>query len=215
MISTQTETSRNIKHAGEIFVVDDDENVRELLRSILPLEGFPVTCFKDGETFFDVASDRIPVCVFLDVAMPGRSGLDILKELTMRSYKPPVFLISAHDHLLRIDDTIKVGARGFLRKPFDPYAAVERVRDAVDFWNGCDDKTHDPVSEAAGVPDQIRLTTRESQVLAHVRRGLCSKDIADALGIGKRMVDDMRMKTMKKLGAKNSADLVQLVMNMD
>ena len=179
------------------------------------MEGFPVTCFKDGETFFDAASNRIPVCVFLDVVMPGRSGLDILKELTCRNYKPPVFLISAHDHLLKVDDTIKTGARGFLRKPFDPYAAVERVRDAVSFWNSCDETLNDAAPEATGGRNQIRLTTRESQVLAHVRQGLCSKDIADTLGIGKRMVDDMRMKTMKKLGVKSSADLVQLVMNMD
>jgi FixJ family two-component response regulator len=213
MTSALTGTSRDITHAGEIFVVDDDANVRDLLRAILPLEGFPVTCFKDGETFIDAASNRIPVCVFLDVVMPGRSGLDILKELSRRNYKPPVFLISAHDHLLGIDDTIKTGARGFLRKPFDPYAAVERVRDAVSFWTSCDEHLDD-TAPAVG-RDQIRLTTRESQVLAHVKRGLCSKDIADTLGIGKRMVDDMRMKTMKKLGAKTSADLVQLVMNMD
>lgn len=213
MISDPTESSHDIKHAGEIFVVDDDQNVRDLLRTILPLEGFPVTCFKDGETFVDAARVRVPVCVFLDVVMPGRSGLDILKELSMRAFMPPVFLISAHDHLLSIDDTIKSGARGFLRKPFDPYAAVERVRDAVDFWNSCDD-SHAADPDAGNGTGQIRLTAQESQVLAHVRMGLCSKDIADNLGIGKRMVDDMRMKTMKKLGTKNSADLVQFVMNM-
>src|ERR1039458_8650374 len=88
---------QDIKHGGEIFIVDDDESTRDILKLILSLEGFPVTCFADGETFLKQASARIPVCVFLDVVMPGRSGIDILKELRTRHYEAPIFLISAQD----------------------------------------------------------------------------------------------------------------------
>ncbi len=206
------EHPRGIAHGSELFVVDDDGWVRNLLSAILPLEGFPVTCFDDGETFLAAARSRMPVCVFLDVAMPGRSGLAILNELTAMQYQSPVFLLTDHEHVLMEDFALENGARGFLRKPFDPYAAVERVREAVEFWQG---RVEDhPKRAALDPPGQIRLTARESQVLAHVIRGLSSKDIADELGLGKRTVDDMRMKTMKKLGAKNAAGLVRLVMNV-
>jgi two-component system response regulator FixJ len=213
-ISDLIEHSQDIKHSNEIFVVDDDRCVRNLLTAILPLEGFPVTCFENGEAFLQRASERVPVCVFLDVIMPGRSGLDVLKELNTRNYKPPVFLISARGEVQMVDEALKNGARGFLRKPFDPYAAVERVREAVEFWNGRHEKKDTLELDTTGFRSQLRLTPRESEVLAHITRGLSSQDIADTLGLGKRTIDDLRIKAMKKLGAKNSADLIRLVMNI-
>ena len=129
-----SERVQEIKHGGEIFIVDDDESTRDILKLILSLEGLPVTCFADGETFLKQTSARIPVCVFLDVVMPGRSGIDILQELKTRHYEAPIFLISAQDDTPTVVEGLKNGAHDFLRKPFDPYTAVQRVRDAVDLW---------------------------------------------------------------------------------
>src|SRR5712671_1844657 len=84
---------RDFKPASEIFVVDDDENMRDLLEATLAPEGFPVTSFADGDAFLRAASTRLPLCVFLDVVMPKRSGLDVLKELRARQYSTPIFLM--------------------------------------------------------------------------------------------------------------------------
>src|SRR5580692_11765114 len=88
---------RRARSASEIFVVDDDEDVRDLLEAALAPEGFPVTGFSDGDSFLQAVGSRLPLCVFLDVVMPRRSGLEILRELRARQYWAPIFLMSARD----------------------------------------------------------------------------------------------------------------------
>jgi FixJ family two-component response regulator len=200
-------------HDREIFVVDDDDNMRELLVAILSLEGFPVTSFADGESFLRASAGRKPVCVFLDVVMPGRSGIDILKELHARHYESPIFLISGRGDTPIVVDALKSGAQDFLHKPFDPYAAVERVRDAVELWSRRIEKQTSAGLEAKEFPGHVRLTRREAEVLAQIVRGVSSKEIGAALGIGKRTVDNFRMSIMRKLGARNTADLVRIIMS--
>ncbi len=205
--------SQNNLHDGEIIVVDNDESMRELLALILSLEGFPVTCFADGESFLRKANTKVPVCVFLDILMPGRSGIQILKELKAQHYKSPIFLVSAKNDAPTVVEGLKNGAHDFLHKPLDPYNAVQRVRDAVEFWNHNDKSTNISKSETREFPGCDRLTSREAEVLEHVIRGDCSKEIARSLGIGKRTVDSFRTKILRKLGAKNSIDLVRIVMS--
>jgi two-component system, LuxR family, response regulator FixJ len=208
-----SERPQGIRHDGEIFIVDDDENMRGILKAILSLEGFPVIGFADGETFLKTASTRIPVCIFLDIVMPGRSGLEILKELTARRYEAPIFLISGLDDTPTVVDALKHGAHDFLNKPFDPYTAVQRVRDAVELWSARDKKRNPSEIEAMEFPGKVQLTRREADVLAQIVRGLSSRDTSRILGIGKRTVDNFRMSIKKKLGAKNTADLVRIVMS--
>jgi FixJ family two-component response regulator len=204
--------SHNIKHDGEIFIVDDDAGIRAILTLILSMEGFPVTSFADGETFLEQARKKIPICVFLDVFMPGRSGINILQELKALRFKAPVFLISARDDTPMIVEGIKSGAHDFLRKPFDPYTAVQRVRDAIELWNIRIEKTEISEIEAMEYPDRVRLTRREAEVLAQIVRGLSSNDTAKSLGIGKRTVDHFRSRLLKKFRAKNTVDLVRIVL---
>jgi FixJ family two-component response regulator len=177
------------------------------------LEGFPVTCFEDGETFLEKAGERIPVCLFLDVVMPGRSGLQILKELNARRYPAPIFLVSAQSDTALVVEALRNGGVDFLRKPFDPYTAVQRVRDAVEIWSIRDERRAS-VSDAEIGPGPVQLTRLEaSEVLAQVVRGVSSRDIGRMLGIEKRTVELFRVSIMKKFGAKNAADLMRIVLN--
>ena len=201
------------QHGSEIFVIDDDDDMRDLLSAILSLEGFEVTSFPDGETFLRQAGGRVPVCVFLDIVMPGRSGMDILKELNARKYESPIFLISGRDETPIAIEALKSGARDFLPKPFDPYTAVQRVRDAVDLWAARAERHSSDGFETKEFPGHVRLTRREAEVLAQIVRGISSREIGEALGIGKRTVDNFRMNIMKKLGARNIADLVRIIMS--
>jgi len=206
-------TKQDIKQDSEIVIVDDDDNMRELLTTILSLEGYPVVGFADGEAFLKRKSAQMPVCVFLDVVMPGRSGIEILKELSAQKYAAPIFLISGRDDTPLVVEALKSGARDFLPKPFDPYTAVLRVRDAVELWNSRDEKQSSAKLETMEFPGHIRLTRREAEVLSQIVKGLSSKNIGEALGIGKRTVDNFRMSIMRKLGAKNAADLVRIIMS--
>jgi FixJ family two-component response regulator len=209
-----TGLARGVPPASEIFIVDDDGDMRRLLGAILSLEGYPVTSFADGETFLRAAGSRTPVCLFLDVVMPGRSGIEVLKELAARGYEAPIFLISGRGDTPMVVDALKSGARDFLRKPFDPYAAVERVRDAVELWARRDEEQNGAAGlETREFFGRARLTRREAEVLAHLVRGASSKDIGAALGIAKRTVDNFRMSIMKKLRARNTADLVRIMLS--
>jgi FixJ family two-component response regulator len=123
-----------IKPVPELFVVDDDEEARELLVGTLAPEGFPVRTFEDGDSFLATARTRVPICVFLDVIMPRRSGLEILRELRAQDYWTPTFLISGQDDFPTVVEAMRSGAHDYIKKPFDRYAPLLRVREALALW---------------------------------------------------------------------------------
>jgi two-component system response regulator FixJ len=211
-VTSVSNPALDLKPADEIFIVDDNEDYRDLLSAILSLEGYQVTSFPDGASFLKEATSRVPVCVFLDIVMPGLSGLEVLKKLTAKNYAAPVFLISARHDSPAVVEGMKNGARDFIEKPFDPYTAVLRVRDAVEFWAGQAD---------VAVPDRpsfefdvgVRLSPTERDVLAQIIGGAANAEVAEALGISKATVANYRCNLTKKLGAKNSADLVRILLS--
>jgi two-component system response regulator FixJ len=126
---------QDVKPVNEIFVVDDDEDMRNILAATLSPEGVPVTTFEDGDSFLRAAKTRVPLCVFLDVVMPQRSGLEILEELRAQKFRTPIFIVSACNDVQTIVEAMKNGADDYIRKPFDHHAARLRVRNAVAKWS--------------------------------------------------------------------------------
>ena len=86
---------QDIDFGDEIFVVDDDPGVRAALSAVFSREGYRVTCFVDGTSFLAAARARTPACIVLDVHIPGRPGLEVLKELNAHNYAAPIFMVSA------------------------------------------------------------------------------------------------------------------------
>jgi FixJ family two-component response regulator len=160
---------QDFKPASEIFVVDDDENMRDLLEATLAPEGFPVTSFEDGDSFLRAASTRLPICVFLDVVMPKRSGLEVLKELRARQFSTPIFLMSARDDAPTIVEAIKNGAHDYIRKPFDPHAPASRVRDAVQVWSCRRQKKSTLEPQPSEADEWFRLSPAEKEMLSLMR----------------------------------------------
>jgi FixJ family two-component response regulator len=168
-LTARAPSYQDIKPASEIFVVDDDENMRDLLEAVLAPEGFPVTTFADGESFLRAASARLPLCVFLDIVMPRRSGLEVLKELRTRQFSTPIFLMSARDDTPTVVEGIKYGAQDFIRKPFERQAPALRVRDAVQVWS-CREQTKNPLDLHQGEVDEwFRLSASEKEMLSLMR----------------------------------------------
>ena len=154
---------------SEIFVVDDDEDMRDLLIASLAPAGFRVTGFENGDSFLAAASTRVPICVFLDVVMPKRSGLEVLKELRARQFWTPIFLISARDDTQMVVEAMKNGAHDYIRKPFDRFAPALRVRDAIEVWS-CRSQTGSTQDILAGETcEWVRLTPSEREMLALMR----------------------------------------------
>jgi FixJ family two-component response regulator len=196
---------------GEIFIVDDEPTVLTAMSAALRLEGFQVTGFADGTAFLAAAKGRTPLCVLLDVQMPGRSGLDILKELNAEHYPAPIFIISGAGDIPMAVEAIRHGALDFIEKPFDARTVVARVREAVEAWS------QRGKANGSGIPADFDgvdlLTMRERDVLGQIAAGASNKEAGRKLGISPRTVEVHRARIMEKLGARNAADLVRIVLS--
>jgi two-component system, LuxR family, response regulator FixJ len=200
--------------AGEIFIVDDDPLVLNALTIVLSREGYQVTGFAEGASFLAAAKSRTPTCIILDVQMPGQSGLDILKELNAQNYPAPIFIISGVGDIPMAVEAIKSGALDFIEKPFDATTVVTRVREAVEAWSRrARDGSGDILSKT--FPGHDQLTARERDVLNQIAAGSSNKQAGRDLGISPRTIEVHRARIMEKLGAKNAADLVRIVLSED
>jgi FixJ family two-component response regulator len=197
--------------ASELFIVDDDASVRDALSLVFTIEGFRVMRFAEGESFLAEARTRTPACVLLDVNMPGRSGLDILRAIDAQHYEAPIFIISAQGDIPTAVDAIRNGAFDFIEKPFEPQAVVARVCAAVEAWSR---RRHNGGSRHSmlKLSGCDRLTPREREVLAQIAGGASNKEAGRQLGISPRTIEVHRARIMEKLGAKNAADLVRIVL---
>jgi two-component system, LuxR family, response regulator FixJ len=195
-----------------VYVVDDDNAVRDALSVMLSLEGFQVFGFADGESFLAAVRQHEPDCIILDVHMPGRSGLDILKELNQRQSAVPLFIISGQGDIPMAVDAIKNGALDFIEKPFHVETLVARIREAV---AAARRKTQSVSGSrlAPRFPGRELLTPREFQVLELIASGASSKEAGRHLGISPRTIEVHRARVMEKLGAKNTIDLVHIVLS--
>jgi FixJ family two-component response regulator len=196
--------------ASEIFVVDDDPGIRQTLSLVLSKEGFEVVCFADGAAFLAAAKARSPACVILDVHIPGKSGIDILKILNAQDYAAPIFIMSGSGDIPMAVEAIKNGALDFIQKPFKGSEIVEWVRQALTAHASRQAKPSTPVPH---FPGREPLSRREQEVLACLMAGASNKEAGRQLGISFRTVEVHRARIMEKLGAKNATDLMRIVMS--
>jgi FixJ family two-component response regulator len=199
---------------SEIFVGDDDPSVRDALSSILSIEGYQVTAFGEGASLLSAARARVPTCILLDVEMPGRSGLDILKELNAREYPAPILIISGKSTTQMVVDAIRNGALDFIEKPFDAETVTGRVREAVEAARNSGPRTASDIL-TLNFRGRAQLTRRECEVLAQVAGGASNKEAGRHLGISARTVEVHRARIMDKVGARNAADLMRIVFSED
>jgi FixJ family two-component response regulator len=209
--SGMTEISPEIP---EIFVIDDDPNVREILEHAFQRDGFRASGFEDGAAFLSALRARTPDCILLDIGLPGQSGLDILKELHRTDVSTPVFMISGRADIPTAIEAIRHGAVDFIEKPFDVASIVSRVRQTVETGAGKRGGQGEFLQgRLANFPGRNLLTARERDVLLKIATGDSNKEAGRALGISPRTVEVHRARIMDKLGAKNTADLMRIVLS--
>jgi two-component system response regulator FixJ len=198
---------------GKVFIVDDDALVLNALSIVLSRAGYQVTGFAEGASFLAAAKAHTPACILLDVHMPGQSGLDILKELNAQQYPAPIFIISGSGDIPMAVEAIKTGAFDFLEKPFDASTVVTRVGEAIEAWS----RRAGQINGAETLPKTFQgydlLTSRERDVLGQIAAGSSNKQAGRELGISPRTIEVHRARIMEKLGAKNAADLVRIVLS--
>jgi FixJ family two-component response regulator len=155
----------------------------------------------------------VPACIILDVNIPGRSGLDILKQLNAEDYPAPIFVISGQGDIPTAVDAIRNGALDFIEKPFRASEVVTRVKESIDAWTHRQQDGTTPSAAPIGIPGREPLTRRERDVLNLIVTGASSKEAGRKLGISPRTVEFHRARILEKVDAKNTADLIRIVMS--
>ena len=195
---------------SEIFVVDDDPSVGAALSIILRSAGFEITSFVEGDAFLTAARSRTPECILLDVHLSNCSGLELLRQLDARRYPAPILIISGSGDIPTAVDAIRNGALDFIEKPFNASALVARGREVISAWQN---RNREDDLLAHSFPGHDRLTAREREVLKQIAQGASNKEASRELGISPRTVEVHRARIMEKLGAKNVADLMRIVLS--
>jgi two-component system response regulator FixJ len=192
-----------------IYVIDDDEAVRQSIEFLLKTVGIAVHSFESARAFFDVLPDIDGGCIVTDVRMPEITGIDLLRRV--REMKPdlPVILITGHGDVPLAVESMKLGAADFLEKPFDDDLLIAAVRSALN--QGADAAKRN--AEIADINEKLAgLSNRERQVLEGLVAGKPNKVIAFDLGISPRTVEIYRANLMTKMAANSLSDLVRMAM---
>jgi two-component system response regulator FixJ len=195
-----------------IALIDDDAAVLDSLRMVLANRGISTECFSSVENFLASADKLSPACIVSDVRMPGLSGLELQNELQARALGMPLILITGHGDIAMAVRAIKAGAFDFIEKPFDNDVLIEAIHRAIE-GEARARAQHGTIAEFAA--RTAELSPRQRQVLELVAQGLSNKEIALKLGLSPRTVENYRAWVMEKMGAKNLADLVRMVVLLD
>ncbi len=200
------------RRGGLVYVVDDDEAVRDSTRWLLEANGFEVSTFASAEEFLSKLPDPEPIaCLLLDVRMPGMSGLELHEELSRRGSTLPVIFVTGHGDVPMAVSRMKKGAYDFLEKPFSDTQLRELVTDCLSRAEALADTRRGDRDASERVE---RLTVRERQVLELIVAGRLNKQIADDLGISIKTVEAHRANIMDKLGARTMADLMRIALRV-
>ena len=195
--------------ASTVYIVDDDEAVRDSLRWPLEANNYRVRAFPSGESFLAEYDEKRPSVLIVDVRMPGMSGLELQEQLLARKSTMPIVFITGHGDVPMAVSTIKKGAIDFLEKPFDETDLREIVGRMFE-------QANERLSQAQAQREHdamlARLTAREQQVLERIVAGRLNKQIADDLGISIKTVEAHRANIMEKLQVTTVADLMKVAL---
>ena len=198
-----------IPKRGTVYVVDDDEAVRDSVQWLLEGQDYRVRCFESAEAFLARYDPREVACLIIDIRMDGMSGLELQDRLNERHSPLPMAFITGHGDVPLAVDTMKKGAMDFIQKPFNEdhlMPLVERMLEQA--------RTSFAEHQQAASRDALlaKLTGREAQVLERIVAGRLNKQIADDLGISIKTVEAHRANIMEKLNANTVADLLKIAL---
>ncbi|MFP5383235.1 MAG: response regulator transcription factor [Gammaproteobacteria bacterium] len=194
-----------------VFVVDDDDAVRDSLAMLLRSVGLPVETFDSGIAFMDRFRPDLAGCLVLDIRMPKMSGLEVQQKLHELGATLPVIFITGHGDIPMAVQAIKEGAADFIQKPFRDQDLLDRIHVALEQ----DVRQRSVDTQRATIASRYEsLTEREREVMLMVVAGKANKVIALDLDLSQRTVEIHRARVMEKMQARSLADLVKMAIDL-
>jgi two-component system CheB/CheR fusion protein len=192
-----------------IFVVDDDKQVREAIRSVLEEDGRTVEDYAACEAFLEAYRPGRAACLLIDAYLPGMKGLELLQRLRDAGHRLPAIMITGNSDVPMAVQAMKAGASDFIEKPIGRVELLASVERALEQAR---DATKLSAWRAAAANRIASLTSRERQIMELILSGQPNKNIAADLGVSRRTVENHRALIMKKTGAKSVPALTRLAL---
>ncbi|HJU71904.1 MAG TPA: response regulator transcription factor [Paucimonas sp.] len=192
-----------------VFIVDDDEAMRDSLAWLLESNGLRVNIFESGEAFFNAWREDMAGCLVVDVRMPGMSGLELHERLQAMHSTLPIIFVTGHGDVPMAVSALKKGAADFIEKPFNDKEILRLIEQCL----ATDREQCDQRRRRADIRRRLeKLTRREQEVMHLIAAGRLNKQIADELGISIKTVEVHRARVMDKMAVRSLAELVQCVL---
>ncbi len=198
-----------MSNKGTVYVIDDDEAMRDSLSFLLESAGFGVTLFETAQSFLDALQGLEFGCVVSDVRMPGIDGIELLKRMKSRHSMFPILIMTGHGDVPLAVEAMKLGAVDFLEKPFEDDRLIGMMEAAI--------RQAEPAARSEAVTHDIAarvatLSPRERQVMEGLIAGLSNKLIARDYDISPRTIEVYRANVMTKMQSNSLSELVRLAM---
>ena len=190
-----------------VLVIDDDPEFRESVARLLRTVGLSTRQFSSVHDFLKAVPPEGPTCLVLDVRMPGRSGLELQRDLAAANRQVPIIFITAHADVPMTVQAMKGGAIEFLTKPFRD----QDLLDAVEAGLACDGARRESERVLTALRERFdKLSSREREIMLHVVAGHLNKQIANDIGIAESTVKVHRTHLMRKMKARSLPELSRM-----
>jgi FixJ family two-component response regulator len=197
--------------SATVFVVDDDEHLRDSLSYLLESVDLKVETFASAQEFLEVYTPDRPGVLLLDMRMPGMNGLELQQHLRDSDCTIPIIILTGHGDVPLAVQSMKAGAVDFLQKPANDQILIDRIRDAARI----DEQTRRQRAEQKVVLDRVAtLTKRQRQVMDRVITGRTSKQIADEFCVSTKTIEVHRKNVLTKMHAESTVELVNMVLSV-
>ncbi len=195
-----------------IYVVDDDEAMRDSMTWLLEGEGYQVACFDSAAGFLGAWRSSLRGCIVLDVRMPEMSGLELQEKLDSIGSHLPIIFVTGHGDVPMAVGALQRGACDFIEKPFHNADLLARIERALELDSQIAARQQRDNAIASRLE---QLTQREREVMQLVVAGKLNKQIADELDISMKTVEAHRARVMEKMGVRTLAELVKVIMSVN
>ncbi|MGX1202877.1 response regulator FixJ [Marinobacter sp. W-8] len=194
-----------------VYVVEDDEAVRDSLELLLKSDSKPVKTYESANAFLKDYSDKMAGCIVLDIRMPGMDGMELQKKLNDKHSILPIIFVTGHGDVPMAVDAMKEGAVDFIQKPYREEALLEKIEAALEQ----DREQRKSLDEKQEIIRRVKsLTPREREIMDRMIAGQANKVIAIELEISQRTVEIHRSRVMHKMGTHSLAHLVRMVLSV-